>query len=43
MAQFMAYRNPSGNGYLLDLQADINRHLGLQTSGLRTRLPNVEG
>ncbi len=26
MAQFMAYRNPSGNGYLLDLQADINRH-----------------
>ena len=26
MARFTVYRNPSGNGYLLDLQADINSH-----------------
>lgn len=26
MARFMVYRNPDGNGYLLDLQADINSH-----------------
>ncbi len=26
MARFTVYRNPDGNGYLLDLQADINGH-----------------
>lgn len=26
MARFTVYRNPGGNGYLLDLQADINSH-----------------
>lgn len=26
MARFTVYRNPDGNGYLLDLQADINSH-----------------
>ncbi len=26
MARFLAYRNPSGKGYLLDLQAEINSH-----------------
>ena len=26
MARFLVYRNPSGKGYLLDLQAEINSH-----------------
>lgn len=26
MAQYTAYRNPDGSGYLLDVQADINGH-----------------
>ena len=26
MGRFTVYRNPDGNGYLLDLQADINSH-----------------
>ncbi len=26
MARFTVYKNPDGNGYLLDLQADINSH-----------------
>lgn len=26
MARFTVYRNPDRRGYLLDLQADINRH-----------------
>lgn len=26
MARFTVYKNPDGQGYLVDLQADINRH-----------------
>lgn len=26
MSRFTVYRNPNGNGYLLNLQADINSH-----------------
>lgn len=27
MSQYWVYRNPDGNGYLVDVQADINGHL----------------
>ena len=26
MSQYGVYRNPEGNGYLLDVQADVNSH-----------------
>ena len=26
MVRFLVYRNPSGKGYLLDLQAEVNSH-----------------
>lgn len=26
MSQYGVYRNPEGNGYVLDVQADVNKH-----------------